>query len=147
MGIGFATPTSTAKMVLEEIIRNGYVTRGWIGIEANNINEEIANAFQIKQNEGVMVTGVLHDSPAALAQLTPGDVIHYVNGKKIHNVQNLLAAISDLRPGIEAKLSVKRKSKTITVSIVPQQRPKPTLVTEEVESNTKEGVQQPPLKK
>ena len=125
MGIGFATPTSMAKQVLDDIIRTGHVTRGWIGVEPSNITAEIAAAFGGKENEGVMVTGILHDSPASQAGLQPGDIISKVNAQEIRNAQDLLAAVSALKPGIPADLAVKRKSEVRIITITPQQRPKP----------------------
>lgn len=132
MGIGFATPTSMAKQVLDDIIRTGHVTRGWIGVEPSNITAEIAAAFGGKENEGVMVTGILHDSPASKAGLQPGDIISKVNTQEIRNAQDLLAAVSALKPGIPADLAVKRKSEIQTIKITPQQRPKPAASAENV---------------
>lgn len=124
MGIGFATPTSTAKQVLEDIVRSGHVTRGWIGIEPGNLTEEIVEAFGGKENEGIIVTGIVHDSPAAQADLRPGDIISKVNNQPIRNVQDLLAAVSALKPGSKAELAVERKGQAMTVPIVPLQRPR-----------------------
>ena len=132
MGIGFATPTSMAKQVLDDIIRTGHVTRGWIGVEPSNITAEIAAAFGGKENEGVMVTGILHDSPASKAGLQPGDIISKVNAQNIRNAQDLLAAVSALKPGVIADLAVKRKSEIRTIKITPQQRPKPAASSENV---------------
>ena len=132
MGIGFATPTSMAKQVLDDIIHTGRVTRGWIGVEPSNITAEIAAAFGGKENEGVMVTGILHDSPASKAGLQPGDIISKVNAQNIRNAQDLLAAVSALKPGVIADLAVKRKSEIRTIKITPQQRPKPAASSENV---------------
>ena len=132
MGIGFATPTSMAKQVLDDIIHTGHVTRGWIGVEPSNITAEIAAAFGGKENEGVMVTGILHDSPASKAGLQPGDIISKVNAQNIRNAQDLLAAVSALKPGVIADLAVKRKSEIRTIKITPQQRPKPAASSENV---------------
>ncbi|MDO5653491.1 MAG: trypsin-like peptidase domain-containing protein, partial [Brachymonas sp.] len=125
MGIGFATPTSMAKQVLEDIVKSGHVTRGWIGVEPGNISAEIAAAFGGKENEGVIVTGVVQDSPAAQAGVLPGDIISRVNTQPIRNVQDLLATVSGLKPGTPATLSVSRKFEAMTLEITPQQRPKP----------------------
>ena len=132
MGIGFATPTSMAKQVLDDIVHTGHVTRGWIGVEPSNITAEIAAAFGGKENEGVMVTGILHDSPASKAGLQPGDIISKVNAQNIRNAQDLLAAVSALKPGVIADLAVKRKSEIRTIKITPQQRPKPAASSENV---------------
>ena len=125
MGIGFATPTSMAKQVLDDIVRTGHVTRGWIGVEPGVITAEIAAAFDSQENAGVIVTGVVHGSPAAHAGVQPGDIITKVDAQEIRNPQDLLAAVSALTPGTTAELHITRKSAPITIQVTPQQRPKP----------------------
>jgi serine protease DegQ len=75
MGIGFAVPVSTAKMVLDSIVRDGQVSRGWIGVEPNDLSPELAETFGVKAASGVIITGVLQNGPAAQAGIRPGDVI------------------------------------------------------------------------
>ena len=125
MGIGFATPTSMAKQVLDDIVRTGHVTRGWIGVEPGNITAEIAAAFNAKENEGIVVTDVVQQSPAARAGVQPGDIISQVHGKPIRNVQDLLATVSSLKPGTAVDMAIERKGQPLTLSITPDQRPKP----------------------
>ncbi|OYY89374.1 MAG: 2-alkenal reductase, partial [Polaromonas sp. 28-63-22] len=87
MGIGFAIPVSTAKQVLDGIVKDGQVTRGWIGVEPQNLNAELAETFNIKPDAvragGVIITGVLQNGPAAQAGVQPGDVITAVKGKPV----------------------------------------------------------------
>jgi S1-C subfamily serine protease len=123
MGIGFAIPVSTAKQVLEGIIRNGQVTRGWIGVEPNELNAELAQTFGLKQTDGVIITGVLQNGPAAQAGLQPGDLLRLVNGQPIRNVDELLTQISALPPGKSVKLDVTRRDKDLTLEVTPAQRP------------------------
>ena len=125
MGIGFATPTSTAKHVLDSIVTNGHVTRAWIGVEPNDITPEMAEAFKAKPNQGVIVTGIVQGGPAALALLRPGDIITAVNGKPIRNVQEVLSAVSALTPGVAASFTVLREGQTQAMELVPAQRPRP----------------------
>jgi serine protease DegQ len=77
MGIGFAIPVSTAKQVLEGIVKDGVVTRGWIGVEPQDLNPELMETFGVKAaaKDGVLITGVLQNGPAAQAGIQPGDVI------------------------------------------------------------------------
>ena len=126
MGIGFATPTSMAKQVLDDIVRTGHVTRGWIGVEPGVITPEIAAAFDSQENAGVIVTGVVHGSPAAHAGVQPGDIISQVDSLAIRSPQDLLAAVSALKPGSVATLAITRKSAPMSIQVTPQQRPKPT---------------------
>ncbi len=125
MGIGFATPTSMAKQVFEDIVRTGHVTRGWIGVEPGDLTADLAAALGVAENTGTVVTGVLPDAPAARAGLQPGDVITRVNKNAVRNVQDLLAMVAALPPGTVAELAVQRKGKALAVQITPEQRPKP----------------------
>lgn len=125
MGIGFATPTSMAKQVLDDIVRHGHVTRGWIGVEPGILTAEIAAAFDSQENAGVIVTGVVHGSPAAHAGVQPGDIITQVNAHAVRSPQDLLAAVSALKPGTPADLRMVRKAEPLTIQVTPQQRPRP----------------------
>ena len=130
MGIGFAIPVSTAKQVLEGIVKDGQVTRGWIGVEPQEINAELLETFGIKpevlQTGGVIITGVLQNGPAAQAGLQPGDVITAVNGKGVASVSQLLTAVAGLKPGTPAPLTVLRKSGSSEMAVTPGKRERPT---------------------
>ena len=90
MGIGFAIPMTTAKQVMEGIVKDGVVTRGWIGVEPQELTAELAETFNLKMGKdsgaGVIITGVLQNGPAAQAGIQPGDVITAVAGKSVSNV-------------------------------------------------------------
>ncbi len=125
MGIGFAIPVSTARQVLDSIVKDGKVTRGWIGVEPNDLSPELAETFGIKASQGVVITGVLQNGPAAKAGIQPGDVIVKIGDTPVANVTQLLAQVAALKPGSATSFSVERKSKVIEVSVVPGTRPKP----------------------
>ena len=125
MGIGFAIPVSTAKQVLESIVKDGQVTRGWIGVEPQELNAELMETFNVKTKEGVIITGVLQNGPAGQAGIKPGDVITAVNGKPVANVTELLGAVAALKPGVAAPLSVQRVGKTTDISVTPAKRQRP----------------------
>ncbi len=128
MGIGFAIPVSTARQVLEGIVRDGQVVRGWVGIEPMELTAELVETFGLpKQSEGVIVTGVLQNGPAANAGLRPGDLLLKVAGQPVKNVGELLTQIASLTPGKAAKLEVMRRNQTLTLDVTPAQRPKPKL--------------------
>ena len=130
MGIGFAIPVSTGKQVLESIVKDGQVTRGWIGVEPQDLSPEVAETFGIKPEAlgagGVIITGVLQNGPAAQAGIVPGDVITTVAGKPVRTVTELLSAVAALKPGVAAPLGVLRKDKKAEIAVVPgtRQRPK-----------------------
>jgi serine protease DegQ len=125
MGIGFAIPVSTARQVLESIVKEGQVTRGWIGVEPSDLSPELAETFGVKGNEGVIITGVLQNGPAAQAGIRPGDVITHVSGEPVLNVSELLSRVAALKPGTPAAFVVRRQDRTLDVSITPGVRPKP----------------------
>ncbi len=128
MGIGFAIPASTAKQVLESIVKDGQVTRGWIGVEPNDLSPELAETFGVKARQGVIITGVLQNGPAALAGIRPGDVIVNVAGKPVANVSELLSRVAALKPGTPAKFSVLRRDDKVELDVVPGVRPRPRQV-------------------
>ena len=123
LGIGFAIPVSTARMVLDGIVREGKVTRGWIGVEPNELSPELAETFGVKTTEGVIITGVLQDGPAAVGGIRPGDVIVQVAGKPVTNVAGLLSSVAALRPGEAAPFQVQRGNRMLDLELTPGVRP------------------------
>ena len=131
MGIGFAIPVSTAKQVLEGIVKDGQVTRGWIGVEPQELNAELAETFNVKaefaKSGGVIITGVLQNGPAAQAGIQPGDVVVAVNGKAVGSVTELLGAVAALKPGVAAPLTVLRKDSKTNIAVTPGKRQRPKI--------------------
>jgi Do/DeqQ family serine protease len=124
MGIGFAIPVSMAKKVLSDIVTEGKVTRGWIGVEPNDLSPELAETFGVKASAGVIITGVLQNGPAAKAGIRPGDVITQVGEDKVDNVQELLTAVAGLRPGEGSRFALQRGSDRMELNVTPGTRPK-----------------------
>ena len=122
MGIGFAIPTSTARSVMEAIVRDGQVTRGWIGVEPQDLTPELAESFGLKAGSGVIITGVLQNGPAAKAGIKPGDVVTAVAGRKVSNVAQLLSAVAALTPGTPAQLELVSKTGNSSVELTPGKR-------------------------
>jgi serine protease DegQ len=125
MGIGFAIPVTTAKQVLDGIVKDGRVTRGWIGVEPNDLSPELAETFDVKAKEGVIITGVLQNGPAAQAGVRPGDVIVSIADKPIADVTQLLSVVASLKPGTAAAFTVERKNQKVELNVTPGVRPKP----------------------
>ena len=123
MGIGFAVPASTAKQVLEGIIKDGKVTRGWIGIEPSDITQELAETFELKASKGVLVKGILEDGPAAAAGIRPVDVIVKIENQNVVDTTHLLARVAALKPGVAARFSIERKGQIMELDVIPGSRP------------------------
>jgi serine protease DegQ len=124
MGIGFAIPVSTARQVMESLIRDGQVTRGWIGVEPRDLTPEMADTFSLPVKEGVLITGVLHNGPAAQGGIKPGDVVVQVGGSAVANTSQLLNAVAALKPGDAAPVRVQRGGEVLSLSVVVAKRPK-----------------------
>lgn len=125
MGIGFAIPVSTAKLVLEGIVKDGVVTRGWIGVEPADLSPELMETFGVRARKGVLITGVLQNGPAAQAGVRPGDVVVQVGGKDVNNVSELLSMVAALKPGAATPFKVQRRDDSVDVTVTPGKRPKP----------------------
>ena len=126
MGIGFAIPVNLAKQVMESILKNGSVTRGWIGVEPQNLSKDLAESLGLPGNtEGVLLSGVLEGGPAARCGVKPGDVLTAVNGDKTKDVKQLLNQIAQIGPGNEATLTIFRKGKEVVLTVQTGKRPKP----------------------
>ena len=124
MGIGFAIPVTTAKQVLEDIVKAGKVTRGWIGVEPNDLSPELAETFGVKASAGVIITGVLQNGPAAKAGVRPGDVITGVGNRRIGNVQELLTTVAGLQPGTATRFALQRGGDKLELDVTPGLRPR-----------------------
>jgi serine protease DegQ len=128
MGIGFAIPANIVKQVMEQIASNGSVTRGWIGIEAQDITPELAESFKLPQASGSLIAGVLQNSPADLAGLKAGDVLLAINDKEVNDSSSMLNLIAALKPNEKAVLKIARAEKEMKINVTVGKRPKPAAV-------------------
>jgi Do/DeqQ family serine protease len=124
LGIGFAIPTSTARQVMESLIRDGEVRRGWIGVEPRDLTPEIAQTLNLPIRQGVLITGVLQDGPASQAGMRPGDVVVRVGERAVTNTAELLTAVAALAPRSDATLSVQRGAQALELKLTVAQRPR-----------------------
>ena len=109
LGIGFAIPISTAKNVMEQIIQTGTVTRGWIGVEAQEITPELAESFGLTDVEGALIAGVQRGSPADVGSIKPGDILLSVAGKPVKDPQVMLDLIAGQKPGDAVSFKLRRQ--------------------------------------
>jgi serine protease DegQ len=123
LGIGFAIPVSIVHQVMQEIITHGAVTRGWVGIEVQEISPEIAESFALKSTTGALIAGVLRNGPADRAGVRPGDVLIAVNGKPVIDSSSLLNLIAGLAPGKVVQLRMIRDQTEMQLMVAIQKRP------------------------
>ena len=125
LGIGFAIPVSMAKDVMEQIIAEGAVTRGFIGIAPQDITPELAESLKLKEARGALVAQVTRGSPADKGGIKVGDVITSIEGKSILDSVAAMAVIAALRPGATAKFSVIRSQQDKDLMVAIAKRPRP----------------------
>ena len=123
LGIGFAIPVSTARQVLEGLIKDGRVTRGWIGVEPRDLTPDIARTLNLPIKQGVLITGVVQSGPAAAGGLRPGDVVVKIGGTPVTNTPQLLNAVAALKPQAVAAIGVQRGETALEVNVTVVQRP------------------------
>ena len=133
-GIGFAIPANLARQVMEEILKNGKVTRAYLGVYPQDVTPGIAKAFGEKDADGVLVGDVSANSPAQAAGLQRGDIILELNGKKLTDSNQLRMTISMMKPGTEAKLKVVRNGNPLNMNVKLGELPN-----EDAENRTPEG--------
>ena len=124
LGIGFAIPMSLAKNVMEQIIKTGTVTRGWIGVEVQEITPELAESFKLPASQGALIAGVMRGSPADRAGIRPGDVLTTVQGKPVSDPQSMIENIAALTPGQGALIHLRRSQKEFDLQVEIGRRPK-----------------------
>ncbi len=123
LGIGFAIPASSAKNVMEQIIKTGGVTRGWIGVEAREITPEMGESLRLGTLKGVLIEGVLRGGPAERAGLKPGDVLVAIEGKPVNDPNAMLNLVAALVPGKPASIRLRRDNKDVDVQVAVGKRP------------------------
>ena len=124
-GIGLAIPIDSASEVLEQIVRNGRVIRGWLGIESRELIPEVARQLGLTASRGALVSGVYQHSPADQAGLKPGDVITHINGQPLPDGRSGMLQVSRLPPGQGAVLTLERDGLRHDVEITVGSRPIP----------------------
>jgi len=127
MGIGFAIPATLARQIMDQIVSQGNVTRGWIGIEAQDITPELAESFKLQVAEGALIAGVLQNSPAEKAGLRAGDILLTIDNKPIADTSNMLNLIAALTPNQKATFKIARAEQRLNVVVLIGKRPKPAI--------------------
>jgi len=127
LGIGFAIPADLARKVMEEIVRTGAVTRGWIGVEVQDISPELAESFRLTDPKGTLIAGVLRGGPADRAGVKPGDILLAVENQTVTDSSAMLNLIAALEPGKSAKLKILRNRQELQIEVNVGKRPRPAV--------------------
>jgi len=123
IGIGFAIPVSTARQVMEQIIETGSVTRGFIGVEAQELTIDLAESFKFATSAGALIAGVQKGGPAERGGVKPGDILVAVNGRPVADPHSMLNIVAALRPGEKVPLKVRREAKELDLEVEVAKRP------------------------
>ena len=123
LGIGFAIPAAAAQKVLSEIVTFGFVKRGWLGIEPQDMTADLARAFGLERAGGVIIAGMMRDGPGAKGGLKVGDIVQTIAGQPINDTQRLMARIAAYAPGDTVELGVYRNGRTQSLTLTLGQRP------------------------
>ena len=123
-GVGFAIPINQAKRVIEDLISDGTVSRGWLGVHVQGINEKISKALGLDSMNGALVVSILEDTPAAGSDLMEDDIIVKVDNKEIEDEKELIKIISSKHPGDTAKFTIVRGDEKLQISVILGERPK-----------------------
>jgi serine protease DegS len=124
-GIGFAIPMSIARDIMSQIIETGQVSRGWLGVEAQDITPQLAESFNLQGVTGVIIAGIQRSGPAAQAGLRPGDIITSINGQTASDSRTMMNLIARVKPGAQVKVNIWRDGEEQALNITVGQRPKP----------------------
>ena len=122
-GIGFAIPINLAKGVMTQIIETGQVVRGWLGIEAQDMTTQLAEAHGLKYRPGMLIGGVMREGPAGKAGLERNDIVVSINGEKIRKTSAAMKTISEQQPGTMITLAGYRKNVPFSARVQIMQRP------------------------
>lgn len=125
LGIGFAIPGSTARDVLDQLVKNGSVTRGYIGVEQQNITEELVEAFNLSRDHGIIVAGVVQGGPAETAGIKVGDILLELDGRQINDTSDMLNWVAGTKPGETRQFTVLREGEELKIPVEIGTRPTP----------------------
>lgn len=139
VGIGFAIPSAQAKAVIENLMSNGYVERGWLGVQIQKVSDALAEGMKLPHAKGAMVTDVTPDSPAARADIAVGDVILMFNDQEVTDMKDLPKLVADVKPGQKAKVAVWRNGKQQNLEVSIARSPEITKAATEKPLNAAEG--------
>jgi len=123
-GIGFAVPSNMARLVMDQLLQKGKVTRGWLGVTIQEITPELSQKFGLKTAKGALIGDVAKGSPAEKAGIKRGDIILEFNGKKVSDVGNLRNMVAQSKVGVQIPLTIMRSGKEYGINVTTSELPK-----------------------
>jgi len=123
VGIGFAIPSNMAQRVMEELIKSGKVSRGYLGVQITDLSQDLAKQFKVSDTSGALAEDVTAGGPADKAGLKNGDVIRKLNGQPVGDAGQLTLGVTNLSPGSVAKLDIIRDGQPMTLTVTLGERP------------------------
>ncbi len=123
IGIGFAIPSNTVKHVMQDLIKTGKVSRGYLGVEISNLNSGLAQQFDVPDTSGALVQNVESNGPAGKAGIKNGDVIRKFNGQSVEGADQLTSMVTNTNPGTTVTLSILRNGKPVDIKVTLAERP------------------------
>lgn len=124
-GIGFAIPVNIARDIMQQLIENGRVTRGWLGVETQDITPQLAESFNLQNITGIIIAGIQRNGPAAQAGMRPGDIILSVNGEASTDSKTVMNQIARVSPGEKLQMKILRSGREIETEAIVGERPAP----------------------
>ena len=123
-GIGFAVPSNMVRLVMDQLLQKGKVTRGWIGVTIQELTPELAQEFGLKKTRGALVSDVAKDSPAARAGIMRGDIVVEFNGREVKDVSSLRNMVAESKAGGEMALKILRAGKELAIKVLITELPR-----------------------
>jgi serine protease Do len=128
-GIGFAIPSNMAKQVIQQLLTQGRVTRGWLGVGIQPLTAELARKFGVNEGDGVLINEVFDKDPAATAGIKPGDILTRIDGTVIDTPNRLTRVVAGFLPGSTAKVEIVRDRERIVLDVAFTERRDQAIIT------------------
>src|SRR5258708_27047224 len=138
-GIGFAVPSNLCRWVVDRLVKNGKVSRGFIGVVIEDVRPDLAKAFKTNRSVGALVSEVRPNGPAEAAGLKSGDVVLQYDNKPVDNSMQLKLRVAETSPGANVPLQIDRNGETKTVSVVVKERSDATVAQNDAPTSSDQG--------
>ena len=116
-GIGFAVPANMARSIMTRLVKDGRISRGYLGVQISNLDEDLAASMGLDENNGVLISEIMPDGPASDSELQREDVVIALNGEHVEDVDDFRYRIADIAPGTEVELSIIRDGTTQAIAV------------------------------